>query len=609
MKLFSSFSGILISGAIAVHLLLTAILFSSILMYVEKSYKDQFIDNVRTTSNMLANQSAIYLDKNDKTIEGFLDELLLSGTITHAEIEIKNAGTYLPQETSNSGVSFQEDFFFSQHDDNTYFIAAPIHTQKLNGVLKIGFDETLIQENIDTTYARGIYLATGYVVLVIILILIFIPRLTSSLRLLKSAAQKISSGNNNKSLKINTRIDEFTSLINSLETMRLSMLQQHKEVERKEIYIREITNRMADAMIVMNKEMIIQSLNSSAEKIFGFKSSEVTGTKFEKLLAPCSPKANCNNCEKLYIKANMAPSNENASLECRGMHKNGSTFPVELFYSNFDHDSEHIIICNAHDMTEHKKAKEILTEALQSAEEANNSKSIFLSSMSHELRTPLNAIIGYSEILLEEAQDKNDEATSSDLKKIRNSGKHLLSLINNVLDLSKIEAGKMDIDNQEFLVGQVIEDVMFTTRPLIEKNNNKFTLNFNDTDLTLFADFTKVKQALINLIGNAAKFTENGNITLNISLEKVSHKPSIRFDVVDTGIGIAEEDIGKLFKEFSQANAQVMTKYGGTGLGLIISRKFCQMMGGDITVKSELEKGSIFTMTLPLQTPPSSDYS
>ncbi|MDH5257573.1 MAG: ATP-binding protein [Gammaproteobacteria bacterium] len=291
------------------------------------------------------------------------------------------------------------------------------------------------------------------------------------------------------------------------------------------------------------------------------------------------------------------------------MHKNGSTFPVELFYSNFDHDSEHIIICNAHDMTEHKKAKEILTEALQSAEEANNSKSIFLSSMSHELRTPLNAIIGYSEILLEEAQDKNDEATSSDLKKIRNSGKHLLSLINNVLDLSKIEAGKMDIDNQEFLVGQVIEDVMFTTRPLIEKNNNKFTLNFNDTDLTLFADFTKVKQALINLIGNAAKFTENGNITLNISLEKVSHKPSIRFDVVDTGIGIAEEDIGKLFKEFSQANAQVMTKYGGTGLGLIISRKFCQMMGGDITVKSELEKGSIFTMTLPLQTPPSSDYS
>jgi len=603
MRLFRSFSGILTFGAILAHLLLTAILFSSILMYVEKSYKDQFVDSVRTTSNMLASQSSHYLNENNELISGFLDELLLTGNITFAEITLENGAIFSPQESPNIDIEFQEDFYFSQHDDSTYFISAPLNTNnaKKRGFIRFGFDETLIQENIDTTYARGVYLAAGYFFLVIILIAIFIPRLTSSLRLLQEAAQKISSGNTNESLKIKTRIDEFNSLIFSLESMRLSMLKQHKEVEKKELYIREVMNRMADAMIVMDKNMIVKSLNSSAENIFGFESDEIVGKRFDELLAPCKPDSNCENCEKLHIKAHSSPSNENAALECKGKHKNGKTFPIELFYSNFDYDNEHVIICNAHDMTEHKKAKEKLTGALKSAEEANNSKSIFLSSMSHELRTPLNAIIGYSEILLEEADEKKDTASAGDLKKIRNSGKHLLSLINNVLDLSKIEAGKMDVDNQEFLIGQVIEDVTFTTAPLIKKNNNQFTLNFVDNNETMFSDFTKIKQALINLIGNATKFTENGNVTLSVSFDTKNSEPHVIFEVSDTGIGIAEEDMGKLFKEFSQANTQVMTKYGGTGLGLIISRKFCQMMRGDITVSSEIDKGSTFTMTLPLQ--------
>ena len=318
MRIFRSFSGILIFGAILAHLLLTATLFSSILMYVEQSYKDQFIDNVRTTSNMLALQSTHYLNEENKSISEFLDELLLSGSMTFAEIRLQNETVYLPNEIANIDIPIQEDLYFSQHDDSTYFILASLHTDDgdRQGKMTFGFDETLVQEHIDTAYARGIYLAAGYFIFIIILILVFIPRLTYSLRLLGIAAENISSGNNDEHLNIKTRIDEFKSLINSLERMRQSISDQHKQSEKKEIYITEIMNRMADAMIIMDKNMVIQSMNASAEKIFGYKSSDAIGKTFDKLLSPCTPNSNCENCEKLPIESHMSPSNENSSLEC-----------------------------------------------------------------------------------------------------------------------------------------------------------------------------------------------------------------------------------------------------------------------------------------------------
>jgi len=600
MKMFRSFSGILAFGAITAHLLLTAILFSSILVYVEQSHKDQFIDNVRTLSNMLVNQVTHNVNQNNELIEEFLEELLLSGNISFAEVELEDGTVYIPQEISNSEIEFKEDFYFSEHGDGTYFILAPIDANLVerSGYVKFGFDETIIQESIDTAYARGVFLAVGYFVLVIGLILFFIPRLTSSLQLLKNSAQKISSGNRHESLKIRSKIDDFNSLFKSLERMRLTMVSERKKVERNEVYIRRIMDRMADAMIVMNEKMIIQSLNSSAEDIFGYQLEEMVGKSFESFLSPCGVNASCQNCDELRMKANS--KQYDASIECQARRKNGQIFPIELYYSNFNYENEHIIICNAHDMTERKKEKEKLTSALADAEDANKAKSDFLSSMSHELRTPLNAIIGYSEILLEEAEDNKDQSTANDLTKIRNSGTHLLSLINNVLDLSKIEAGKMELDNQEFLVSQVIEDVVFTITPLVEKNCNKFTLNFSDKDLKMYSDFTKIKQALINLIGNATKFTKDGDITLNVKIAQKSSIDFIVFDVIDSGIGIAEEDIGKLFKEFSQANSAVTTNYGGTGLGLIISRTFCQMMGGDILVTSVIGEGSTFSVSLPV---------
>jgi signal transduction histidine kinase len=230
---------------------------------------------------------------------------------------------------------------------------------------------------------------------------------------------------------------------------------------------------------------------------------------------------------------------------------------------------------------------------------ASRHKSEFLANMSHELRTPLNAIIGYSEMLQEEAADLGEPAFVPDLQKISAAGKHLLALINDVLDLSKVEAGKMDLYVETFGVAELIRDVQAIVAPLVEKRANALVVRVDGDLGTMDADLTKVRQTLFNLLSNAAKFTERGTITLAARREAMDGRDWLEFVVSDTGIGMTPEQLGKLFQAFSQADASTRQKYGGTGLGLAISRRFCQLMGGDVTVESEYGKGSTFTTRLP----------
>ena len=246
-----------------------------------------------------------------------------------------------------------------------------------------------------------------------------------------------------------------------------------------------------------------------------------------------------------------------------------------------------------------EQARQSALEARDSAEAANRAKSAFLANMSHELRTPLNAIIGYSEMLEEDAQASGNAPFVSDLQKIRSAGKHLLGLINDVLDLSKVEAGKMKLFLETFDVAKVVEDVVATASPLMEKNGNTLVVHCAPRVGQLREDITKVRQVLLNLLSNAAKFTEKGTVSLDVTREEDVAGTWVVFRVRDTGIGMTPEQLGKLFQAFTQADGSTQRKYGGTGLGLALSRKFCMMMGGDINAESEPGKGSTFTMRLP----------
>jgi signal transduction histidine kinase/CheY-like chemotaxis protein len=259
-----------------------------------------------------------------------------------------------------------------------------------------------------------------------------------------------------------------------------------------------------------------------------------------------------------------------------------------------------LLVLAMEDVTERRHAEEEVAKAKETAETANRTKSLFLANMSHELRTPLNAILGYSEMLQEEAIERHLAGEfGADLEKINGAGKHLLTLINDILDLSKIEAGKMDLFLESFDLTEMIDDVASTIRPMVEKNANTLQIQRAPDLGAMHADQIKVRQALFNLLSNAVKFTHEGSITLEAARQNMDGTEWIVFRVTDTGIGLSAEQIVKLFQDFTQADASTTRKFGGTGLGLVLTRRFCQMMGGDVTAHSVSGAGSVFTIKLP----------
>ena len=254
-----------------------------------------------------------------------------------------------------------------------------------------------------------------------------------------------------------------------------------------------------------------------------------------------------------------------------------------------------------------KERTEDLAIARDEAMAANSAKSTFLANMSHELRTPLNAIIGYSEMLIEDAEHNPENTHADDLKQIRTAGKHLLSLINDILDLSKIEAGQMTLCIEELDVSALVDEVHSTILPMMDKNNNILVVD-NPPSGEILADKTRLRQVLLNLLSNAAKFTQDGEVNLVVE-RKQSNGGWLLITVEDTGIGLSGDQIDSIFEPFTQADKSIATKYGGTGLGLTISREYCRIMGGDITVDGQPGIGSKFVVHLPAHGRPVNNFN
>ncbi|MEM6996579.1 MAG: ATP-binding protein, partial [Myxococcota bacterium] len=250
------------------------------------------------------------------------------------------------------------------------------------------------------------------------------------------------------------------------------------------------------------------------------------------------------------------------------------------------------------DVTTQKLAERELIRARDAALEANRAKSAFLANMSHELRTPMNAIIGYSEMVVEELTEAGQAEFTADIEKINSAGRHLLGLINDMLDLSKIEAGGMDLYLEDFVLSDLLHDVQATVHPLVTRGGNTMLVECPPGLPTVHADLTKTRQILINLLGNACKFTKDGTITVRVTPTGDAH---LRIDVADTGIGMTPQQAAKIFDAFTQADASTTRRFGGTGLGLTIAQRFAEMMGGEIWVQSERGRGTVFSVRLPLR--------
>jgi signal transduction histidine kinase/CheY-like chemotaxis protein/HAMP domain-containing protein len=450
--------------------------------------------------------------------------------------------------------------------------------------------------------ARASAILVGVVVLIGALLTILVLRsIIGPLRRLNRVVGELTAGRYDVEIPVESG-DELGAMARTLRLFRASAIEKRRleeEAERQRRTVATAFETISDGFVLYDSEDRILLANSKYCEIFSDQQpGELVGQTFEDIL-------------KRRVASGQVDLEgerpEDWMAESLRVHRDPAGFVREWRYGDRwvrvskrrTPDGGTVAVYT--DITELKLRQAELEQAKSSAESANEAKSRFLASMSHELRTPLNAIIGYSEMLIEEAVDQQTHAFIPELERIAGAGRNLLALINDILDLSKIEANKMELFLETFDVAELLRDVQATVTPLINKNRNTLVEDFQSDLGTMHSDQTKLRQNLFNLLSNAAKFTEGGRITLTVRRQSRPDGDWLEFKVSDSGIGITPEQQQRLFNAFTQADASTTRNYGGTGLGLSITRSFCRMIGGTVSVDSELGKGSTFTMEIPAE--------
>jgi signal transduction histidine kinase/DNA-binding response OmpR family regulator len=407
------------------------------------------------------------------------------------------------------------------------------------------------------------------------------------------AMQRLSAGEINAEVGHRNRRDEIGRMVEAIEVFRKNIIDRRA----MEQTLTEAIEAISEGFSLYDADDKIVACNSHYREMFSYgRGTSMIGSSFESVVSNAVQHG-------LISEARSEPQRWLAERLQRhrnpvGPHLQHRSNGRWIQVSERKTASGGVVAIYA-DITELKQHEAELAAARDAADEANRTKSGFLANMSHELRTPLNAIIGVTEMLQEDALDFKRDDEIEPLDRVVRAARHLLALINDILDLSKIEAGRMELHVESFSVSQVIDDVVKTVETLAAKNANRVVTDCSPALEPMQADQMRVRQALLNILSNANKFTERGTIMINARQQDEDGQSSITIAVTDSGIGMTAEQMEKLFQEFSQADSSTTRKYGGTGLGLAISRRFCQMMGGDISVESELGRGSTFTIRLP----------